>query len=232
MFHPLYFFKTPFGVTFSRLFRNGALGLLLALALNSCSSTPIDENDPGALLKDAESDIQNDHYQIAIDKLRIIKNKFPYSKYAVDAQIRIADVYFLEESFGEAAISYESFKDLHPKHEKTAYAMFRAGKSYFNDVPSTNARDLTSARKSLDAYNDFVKRFPDSPQTQEAQKDILTIRERLAEKELAIGDFYFSREFYQSAKPRYKKTIELYPETPAAKKAEEKLALAESLTQL
>src|SRR4051794_12993325 len=110
------------------------ISLLISIA--GCSSAPVDENDPASLLKEAEEEIQSDHYQMAIDKLRAIKNKFPYSKFAVDAQLRIADVYFLQESFAEAATSYESFRDLHPKHEKVGYAMFKAAKSYFNDIPS------------------------------------------------------------------------------------------------
>src|SRR5436305_4595321 len=95
--------------------------VLLSILYAGCAGTPVDENDPASLFKDAESDIQSDHYQIAVEKLRSIKNKFPYSKYALDAQLRIADVYFLEESYAEAAAAYETFKDLHPKHEKAGY---------------------------------------------------------------------------------------------------------------
>lgn len=195
----------------------------LLITLIGCSSLQVDENDPASLLKEAESEIQSDHYLIAIEKLRAIKNKFPYSKYAVDAQLRIADVYFLQDSFAEAASAYEAFRDLHPKHEKTAYAMFRVGKSYFKDIPSTIARDLTSARKSLDAYDDFLRRFPATPETVEAKTDTAEIRRLLAEKELSIADFYFKRAFYDSAKPRYKKIIDLYPETDAAKVAQDRM---------
>lgn len=198
--------------------------LTVCLQFTGCSSTPIDENDPGALIKDAESEIQSDHYQLALDKLRIIKNKFPYSKYAIDAQLRIADVYFMQESFAEAAASYESFRDLHPKHDRTAYAMFRVGLSYYNDIPSNIARDLGPAKKALDSFGDFLRRFPSDGQADEARKDIGDIRRLLADKELSIGDFYYKRDFYDSAKPRYQKVIDLYPETDAAKSAQDKLA--------
>src|SRR5690242_7436832 len=94
-----------------------ALALLTLIAVHwiGCASNPVDENDAASLLKDAEEDIQSDHYQIALEKLRIIKNKFPYSKYAVDAQLRIADVFFLQEAYADAAASYEAFRDLHPR---------------------------------------------------------------------------------------------------------------------
>lgn len=197
--------------------------LFLCVFYTGCSSVPVDESDPASLYRDAEEEIKSDHYQIAIDKLRVIKNKFPYSKYAVDAQLRIADVFFLQESFAEAAASYESFRDLHPKHEKTPYAMYRIAKSYFNDSPTNVARDLTPAKRALDAYQDFLRRFPNAPEINTAKTDIAEVRRLLADKELYVGEFYYKRDFYDSAKSRFEKTVELYPETEAAKTAQEKL---------
>ncbi len=207
------------------------LTLAFLFLFSNCSTTPVDENDPGALLKEAESEINSDHYIIAIDKLRVIKNKFPYSKYAIDAQLRIADVYFLQESYAEAAASYEAFKDLHPKHEKASYAVFRAAKSYYHDMPSTVARDLTTAHKAQSTYNDFLRLYPGAPEAVEAQKDLAEVRNLLAQKELYVGDFYFNRNLYDSAKPRYEKVIGLYPETDTAKSAQEKLAQIELKTK-
>ncbi len=201
---------TPFLITLALLFSIGM----------GCSSTPVDENDPADLMKEAEGEISTDHYQIAIDKLRALKNKFPYSKYAIDAQLRIADVYFLQESFAEAAGSYEAFSDLHPKHEKASYAMYRTARSYFSDAPTNIARDLTSAHRALDAYQLFLRRFPTAPEVKDARKDINDLRQLLANREFYIGDFYFIRNFYDSAKPRFEKIIELYPETEAAQKSQ------------
>jgi outer membrane protein assembly factor BamD len=200
------------------------LGLSFGSVLSSCSSTPVNDSDPAALYKDAEDDIKNDHYQIAIDKLRTIRNKFPYSKYSVDAQLRLADVYFLQEDFAEAAAAYETFRDLHPKHEKAPYAMFRIGKSYYKDSPSNVARDLTPAQKAVDAYQEYLHRFPAASDAQEARDDLGSARKLLADKELYIGNFYFKRDFYDSAKPRFERVIALYPETPAAAEAKDKLA--------
>lgn len=199
--------------------------LVLSLLLGGCSGKKVDENDPASLTQDAEEEIKNDHFQLAVDKLRVIKNKFPYSNYSIEAQLRIADVYFLQESYGEAALSYESFRDLHPKHEKVPYAMYKIAKSHFNDIPSTVARDLTPAQKSLDAYLEFLKKFPTAPEAEEAKKDATHVRDLLAEKELYIGDFYFKRAQLDSAKGRYSKIMDLYPGTPSATHAKEKLAL-------
>ncbi|MCM2323169.1 MAG: outer membrane protein assembly factor BamD [Oligoflexia bacterium] len=203
----------------------------LACALVGCASQQLDENDPASLYRDAEEDIKSDHYQIAIDKFRMIRNKFPYSKYSIDAQLRIADIYFMQESFAEAAASYESFYDLHPKHEKVPYAMFRAAKSFYKDIPSPISRDLASAQKALEAYTEFLRRFPNAAEANEARADANAARKALAEKELYIAEFYFKRGQLDSARPRFLKVIELYPETDAAKQAKEKLGRIERKAQ-
>ncbi len=205
------------------------LFLLGALQVShfGCSGKSVEDGDPADLFKEAQEDIDSDHYQMATDKLKIIKNKYPYSKYALDASLRLADVYFLQESYTEAALAYESFRDLHPKHEKVPYAMFRVGKSYFMDMPTTVARDLTSAQKAQDSYNDFLHRFPNDPNAAEARKDLGDTRKALAEKELYIANFYFKRHFFDSAKNRYEKLLELYPDAPSVDEAKDKLAKIE-----
>lgn len=208
-------------------YSSSLLSILLAVFLASCAGTPVEEDDPKTLFQDAEEEVSSNHYQLAIDKFRVIKNKFPYSKYGVDAELRIADVYFLEESFSEAAMSYESFEELHPKHEKVAYAMFRAGRSYFNDMPTEVARDLSAAQRALEAYRNFLIKFPKDAHAAEAKADIEGIRNLLAKKELYVGDFYFKRKHYEAAAERYRRAIDLYPGTPVKKEAKDKLAKAE-----
>ena len=215
-----------------RFFPSRWVGILLAMALintaptflTGCAGKTVNEGDPASLYQDAEDEIKSDHYQIAVEKLRTIKNKFPYSKYALDAQLRIADVLFMQESYAEAAASYETFRDLHPKHEKVGYAMFRVAKAYYNDIPNPTSRDLTPAQKALEAYNEFLRRFPAAPEATEARQDVAVTRNVLAEKELYIGDFYYKRDFPESAKPRYEKVVTIYPDTVAAKQAREKIA--------
>ncbi len=197
---------------------------IAASTLSGCSGKPVDENNPEQMLADAEEDIKSDHYQIAMDKLRAIKNRFPYSKQAVDSQLRIADVYFLQEAYGEAALAYESFKDLHPKHEKTPFAMYRLALSHYNDIPSTVARDMTSAKKALEAYNAFLVKFPNAPEASEAKKSVIDVRRKLAEKEMYIGYFYFRRDYFKTARRRYERVLEEYPDTFPVAEAKDKIA--------
>ena len=57
-------------------------GLLLLVTAStlvmSCAGKEVNEDDPASLMEDAEADIKSDHFQIAIDKLRMIKSRFKF----------------------------------------------------------------------------------------------------------------------------------------------------------
>lgn len=202
--------------------KNVFRALSVALLLTHCSSIPVDENDPKSLFEDAERDIASDRYQVAGDKLRMVRNKFPYSNYSILAQLRTADVLYLQEFWSEAAAAYELFCDLHPKHEKVPYAAYRAAESYFQDIPSTVARDLSPAIRALDGFETFLRKFPSDPQVADARKRAQEIKETLGEKELYIARFY-RREGYPKAEGgRLQKAASTYPDTNAAKSGEKR----------
>lgn len=201
-----------------------AMAMTSSLLISSCAETPPMKDDPAALFKEAQEEVANDHYLLAIDKLREIKNKFAYSKYAVDAQLMLGDVYFLQESYPEAASVYESFRDLHPKHEKIGHALFRIGKCYFKDTPEEISRDLASAQTGITAYQDFLRRFPADALAAEARQDVASLEGRLAEKERRVGDFYAKRGHLQAARARWTRVVGGFPKSDAAEKARKSLS--------
>jgi len=197
--------------------------LLLVFMLQACASIAPEVSDPAKMYEQAEEEIRNDHFILATDHLKALRNKFPYSQYAPLAQLRLADVYFLQESFGEAASAYETFRDLYPKHEKTSYALFRAAKSYFKETPEQIARDLASANRAAGAYRDFLRKYPADPLRAEAEQDLLSTEDRLARKEFYIADFYKKRGQLKAARARLEGLVATYPQTPTAEQAKRSL---------
>lgn len=190
-----------------------AVAILAAFHAAGCSGKKVDDGNPQELYKDAEDDINDKRYVMALDKLKSLKNKFPYSHLATQAKLRIADVYYEEESFIEAAGAYESFRDMHPKHEKADYVLFRIGESYFNQLPSSVDRDMSPAGKAIDSYREMLALYPNSQFAPEAKKHLNESIERLADKEKYVADFYFRNEQYDSAAGRYEKITLKYPDT-------------------
>lgn len=211
--------------------RNYFITLLFLFILIGCSSVEESSDNPELLYQQAEKNIQSDKYEIALEKLRILRNKFPYSKLSQLAQLRMADVYFLQEAYAESASSYELFRELYPKHEKTPYALFRTGEAYFNATPTTVPRDLTYGQKSVTALQLFISKYPTDENSDKAKELLSKMNNRLAEKEYNIATFYFKKDIYGAAERRYKKIISTFPQTEFANKSKEKLTIIESKSE-
>lgn len=178
--------------------------LVLLSAFTGCSSSEKKAETPEALFKLAEYYENEDRYEEALRRYNDIRQKFPYSNYAIEADLRVADVYFKQESFAESQMSYESFREQRPQHEKSDYVLFRIGMSIFYQLPATNDRDLSLAPQALEAFDDLIVNFPLSSHLQEAKDKRLEVETKLVAKAQDIADFYFKRKAYLSALERYR----------------------------
>lgn len=205
------------------LFRKTALGLILTAILCSCVTKPVNESDPKEMYEDAEVDIEGNRYLLALDKLRIVRSKFSYSNYGALAQLRIGDVYFMQESFPEAAVAYEGFYELYPRHAKAPYALFRAGEAHYSDIPGTTARDLKSAESAIQWLGTYLSRHPRGEYAEQARELRQKAYDKLAEKELDTAKFYLKRKKFPAARARIEKLLELYPGSSLADQARDLL---------
>lgn len=179
-------------------------------AVLSCSSAEKKGDTAEAAFNIAKEFEEKDRYQVAIQRYMEVKNKFPYSSYAVQAELAIADVHFKNESYEEAQISYQNFRELHPKHPKIDYVIFRIGLSYYQQLPETFDRDITLANDAIYSFNELIKKYPNSEYYQQAQDYRRKAFTMLNEKELYIADFYFTHEQYDSALLRYESSYRKY----------------------
>lgn len=190
---------------------------LLCFCLNSltlfigCSTTEQNLDTAEGLFASAEEYVKNDRFEEGTKRFQEVKNKFPYSKLATEADLALADIFYKKESFAEAQIAYQTFRELHPRHPRSDYVFFQLGMSYFNQLPSSIDRDLSLAPNAIQTFDDFLKTYPDSQYKADAIKNRDIANNWLAEKEKYIGDFYFKRAFYESALSRYEGLIQKFP---------------------
>lgn len=185
----------------------------------ACSTMDKNSDTPEGAYVIAEEFDKDERYEEAIRRYTDVKNKFPYSNFATKAELAIADVYFKQESYPEAQVSYQAFRELHPKHPQIDYVMYRIGLSYYNQLPTSLDRDLTVAHEVLASFDDLMKRFPNSQYINEAADKKLETLKMLAGKEEYIAAFYFKREMYDSALPRYEGLVSKYPKLGFDEKA-------------
>ena len=181
--------------------------------LSHCASKDVAEsNSAEAAFKAAEDYEKDERYDEAITKFNEVKNKHPYSKFAVESELHVADIHYKREAFIEAATAYQLFKDFHPKNPKIDYVTFRLAMSYFEQLPPTADRDLAPATKALQFFTEVINAYPTSPYVSEArQKKTETLR-MLAEKEAYIGWYYYKRNVFDSALRRYEGLLVKYPD--------------------
>ena len=149
-------------------------------------------------------------YQDAIDKFQEVVDNYPYSEYAVAAELKIADSYFEQERWDEALTYYRDFAELHPDHEKVPYTLYRSALCHERQSNRSD-RDQTATRDALAALDQLMTRYPSSPESREAEELWKQLRTKLAQHVLGIGDFYWEREEYQSAAGRYRHVLDQYP---------------------
>lgn len=187
-----------------------ALSCLLSLLVGCASTDEKEANSPDHLFKAAEELQKDERYEEAIQKFSEVKNKHPYSRFAISAEMHIADIYFARESYIEAQSAYQVFRELHPTHPEVDYVVFRLGLSCFNQLPSSIDRDLTIANKAIAYFEELSRSYPQSKYLAEAKQKHAEARQMLAKKEIYIADFYFKKEQFDSALKRYEGLLKLY----------------------
>ena len=151
-------------------------------------------------------------YEEALIQLADVRNRFPYSQFTTDAELKIADIHFERESFVEAQNAYLLFKDFHPKHPRIDYATSQLALSYFHQLPDTIDRDLSQAQNAISAFDDVIRSYPGTEYAKKAKEKRAKIYDMLAQKELYIADFYFKQKQYLSALGRYEDVLRKFPD--------------------
>lgn len=179
------------------------------------------------LASDGMESYQEGDYRDAIESFEKLKDWYPFSKYAILAELKIADSHYKLREYEEAISAYEQFENLHPLNDAIPYVIFQIGSCYFERV-DTPDRDQTTARKALEAFNRLIKQFPNDIYAAKAREYTGRCYKSLGESELEIGVFYYKSKHYKAALERFKAVITNYPDVGVHQKALQYIALCET----
>ena len=146
----------------------------------------------------------------AIETFQQIIDNYPYSEYAVSAEIKIADAYYAQGKYDEALSYYRDFSELHPQHESVPYALKHAALCHYQQSKSPD-RDQTATTESIKYLDQLITRHPHSAEAREGEEMWKELRTKLAQHDMQIADFYMDREEFQSAADRYRTVLNKYP---------------------
>ena len=180
------------------------------LAVMSCSEKEFDPNDALKSFAIAKEPYDNGSYDEALKRLGEFKARFPYSQFAAEAELLIAESEFHLDHFQEAASDFDKFVKLHPKHPKAPYALYRVAESYWEDSPDVVTREQEYTEKAVKRWEDIVKNTPKSEFAAKSQEMILKGRRRLAESIQFVARFYCKREIWHSCAYRNMELLDKY----------------------
>ena len=155
----------------------------------------------------------------AVKYFTFVKARFPYSKFAVLADLRIADAAFGAESYLEAIDAYKLFIKFHPTHEMVAngYSMFRIGEAYFKQLPGdfwlfppSFEKDQSSTEDAANELKTFLDKYPDSPYRAKAKEILVKVGKRLADHEWYVARYYWDRNKPMGTVIRLRRLLERY----------------------
>ena len=202
-------------------FKYSLTAFLVACIIVGCKSDGEEIEQPEKIYYDqAQARMASGNYFGAIEVLEAIDNRYPFGKYAEQAQVELIYAHFMNSETEAAHTAAEKFIRLHPRHPNIDYAYFMKGlSSYTRDrefiVRFSNTdvsnRDVSGAKESFAELSEFITRFPDSQYIPYAQQRNIYLRNMIAKNELAVADYYVSIDAYIGAIRRANYVIENIP---------------------
>ena len=195
--------------------------IIVTSVLAGCSSDGPEIEQPEKVYYDlAQRRIENKNYIAAIESLQAIETRYPFGRYAEQAQVELIYVYFMNGENLAAHAAAEKFIRLHPRHPNIDYAYFMKGlSSYTRDTSilvritdtDISNRDISGAKESFAELSEFLTRFPDSQYASYAKQRNIYLRNMIARNELSAADYYISIGAHVAAIRRAKYVIENIP---------------------
>jgi outer membrane protein assembly factor BamD len=202
--------------------------LVISLSLSGCAwFKSKHEKTAEELAYSGMEHFNKKRYAKAIEEFRNLKDWYPFSKFAILAELKIADAHFHLQEYEEAIFAYEEFENLHPRNEAVPYVIYQIGRSYFDQMDTID-RDQSSARKALTTFNRLIREHPQDSYAALAREHIRKCHESIAGNEFYVGLFYFKAGRYKAALSRFKSVMTDYPDVGYHFKAIEYIAMCEA----
>jgi outer membrane protein assembly factor BamD len=215
--------------------RPSLLVLLIAsvlAVLAGCGSLNTDDETIGwsaqRLYGEAKDAMADKDWEKAVRYLEKLEARYPYGRYAQQAQLEVAYAYWKDNERASAIAAADRFIKMYPNHANVDYAYYLKGLINFNDntgllswltTPDMTDRDPKAAREAFMALREVVTRFPESRYAEDAGARMRYLLNALAWHEVHVARYYMKRGAYIAAANRAQHAIKNYPQAPALEEA-------------
>lgn len=181
------------------------------------------------LYSEAKDQMSSANFTKAIEFLEKLEARYPYGRYAQQAQIDIAYAYYKDGERGSSIAAADRFIKLYPNHPNVDYAYYLKGLVNFNENQGTllnslagsdmSERDPRASREAFFAFKEVVVRFPESDYAEDSAERMHYLVNNLAAHEVHVARYYMKRGAYVAAANRAQYAVKHYPRAPATEEA-------------
>src|SRR6476619_4744168 len=198
----------------------------LALALSGCGLFG-DKTDPrkdwtaAEYYKAAKEEFDNHNWDAAIKLYEQLESKFPFGRFAQQAQLEVAYAYYKQGDSAQSVSALDKFIKLHPNHPNIDYALYLKGLVNFKEDLGPLARvisqdladrDPKAARESFEVFKELVNRFPESRYAADSRERMIYLIEALARHEVHVAQYYLKRGVHLAAANRAQDVLTRFPQ--------------------
>ena len=198
------------------------LVILMGITLASCAGNdekPSEVQNISDAYTKAQESIAQGNYRRGIQIFEAIQARYPFSDLSRKIQLELMHAYYSSGQREQAIDAADTFMRENPTHPRVDYALYIKGLSYFEDDPGflerwfrkdTTKRPPKELEQSYAMLRRLVERFPASEYAPDAEQRMVYIKNRLAEYENHVADYYYRRGAYVAALRRAKSALEQF----------------------
>jgi len=209
------------------------LAALLLLTLVACGGLNSSDDETlgwsaQKLYGEAKDAMGSKDWPKAIKYLEKLEARYPYGRYAQQAQLEVAYCNWKDNERASAVAAADRFIKLYPNHPNVDYAWYLKGLINFNETlgvlwwlttPDLSDRDPRSSRDAFLAFKEVVTRFPESKYAEDSAARMRYLVNTLAQHEVHVARYYMRRGAYLAAANRAQYAIKTYQTAPALEEA-------------
>ena len=168
--------------------------------------------DVNTLYALAKQLLDRQDYTVAAKLFDEVERQHPYSVWARRAQMMSAFSYYMAQTYPEAISSAQRFLTIHPGNKDAPYANYLIAMSYYNQIADVT-RDQKITGQASDAFQELIRRYPESRYAADARLKLDLINDQLAGKEMEVGRYYQRSGNWLASVNRFRTVTEKYQTT-------------------
>ena len=191
--------------------------LYICISCSNNNNSNIDKNknllsQPETLYKLAKINFDDQNFELAREQFKEINKLFPLSNEAVQSEIMIAFIDYVQMDYSNAILNYKKIINKYPSHKDLDYIYYMIAMCNYEQLQH-EALDGYYNNLALNSFNQVIKRFPDSKYAKDSRQKIILVKSNIAAKHMEIGKFYLKNNKYIASLNRFKLVVEDYSMT-------------------